>query len=173
MKRLSLLVLSVLMLTLLSMPASAGNQNVTLITDDPPEIPVKLIVDTSRIVDVTIEWDELTYTYNGKTFSSGADGAPKITVTNNDSNTPVKVLPTFVPDETLGFEDNDFDLYLFRNASETPKNDPSIKEPVSVECGTPAVFYAVPSGTPTNSSVLVGTADGIKVGNVRITIEKP
>lgn len=173
MKRLSLLVLSILMLTLLSMPASAGNQKVTLITDDPPKIPVELTVDTSKMVNVTIEWDALTYTYDGKTFSSGTDGMPKITVTNNDSSTPVKVLPTFVPDENLGFEDNDFDLYLFGSASDTPKNNPGITEAVSVECETSVVFYAVPSGTPTNSSVLAGAAKPLEVGNVRITIEKP
>lgn len=175
MKRLSLLVLSILMLTLLSMPASADSKKVTTLPDESTEIPVYLTVDTSTMVNVTIEWDELAYSYdyNGKTFSPGVENMPSITVTNNNPQMTVTALPTFEPNTELGFGENDFALNFFATASETLKSGSAITKAVSVTYGTPAVFYAVPSGTPTNNSILAGTADGQNVGNVRITIEKP
>ena len=61
MKRLPALMLSVFLLTLLSLPATAENVN----KEGTVPIPVELSVDASTMVDVTITWDDFKYVYNG------------------------------------------------------------------------------------------------------------
>ena len=173
MKRLTLLMLSVFLLTLLSMPASAESTTLTSIPDEPTEIPVYLTVNTSDMVDVTIQWDELSYQYNGKKISPGVDDMPKITVTNNNPQTTVTALPTFIPNAKLGFKETDFELNFFTEPNQTTKNGSPITAAVAVKKGTPVVFYAVPEGETLKSSVLSGTTAQQEVGAVRITIGLP
>lgn len=172
MKRLTLLMLSVFLLTLLSMPASAESNRVTT-TDKPEDIPVKLQVNASDMVDVTISWDALTYKYDGKAFSApGVETMPSITVANNNPQVPVSMQPTFLPDATMGFGSSDFILHFFYIPNGTLKNDEVIDSAVSVESGAPVKFYAVPSGNPLNSS-LASTTKEQTIGSVRITIGLP
>ena len=179
MKRLSLLLISVFLLTLLATPASADDANkktqTLTSTSEPAEIPVLLSVDASEMVNVTITWDALSFSYNCKTksFSPGASAAPAITVTNNNPQMTVTALPAFKPDTTLEFGEDDFELNFFENPNETIEHGNAIKKAVSVENGASVIFYVVPSGNPSGNSALIGTARAQSVGTVRVTIGLP
>lgn len=177
MKRLTLLMLSVFLLTLLSMPASAGSNRVstavTSIPDETTKIPVYLTVNASDMVDVTIEWDALIYKYDGKAFSApGVGTIPSITVTNNNPQVPVSMKPTFLPDDTMGFGTGDFTLNFFYTPDGTKTEDEMISSATTVKSGTSVKFYAVPSGNPLNGS-LADMTEKQEVGAVRITIGLP
>ena len=91
MKRLPALMLSVFLLTLLSLPATA--ENVTADKEGYAEKEVTLTVDTSNMVDVTINWDDFNYTFDGKRFTATSETMPKITVKNNNSQNTIYVTP--------------------------------------------------------------------------------
>ena len=69
MKRLPALMLSVFLLTLLSLPATAITKQENL-TDKEKNLLVSLAVNTSDMVDVTITWNELNYTYGSNGFAA-------------------------------------------------------------------------------------------------------
>ena len=73
MKRLPALMLSVFLLTLLSLPATAITKQENL-TDKEKNLLVSLAVNTSDMVDVTITWNELNYTYGSNGFAEFAYG---------------------------------------------------------------------------------------------------
>lgn len=177
MKRLSLLLLSVFLLTLLATPASAdeNNDNTRTLTSasEPAEIPVYLSVDASEMVDVTITWEALSFSYNCKTksFSPGASAAPAITVTNNNPQQAVTALPTFQRNDALS--ESDFELNFFDERGKTLSNYIPITDAVTVSSNKPFTFYAVPSGNPSGNSALAGTAAKQSVGTVLVTIGLP
>lgn len=167
MKRLAALLLSLVLLTLLSMPALA--ETAAVATETEKDIPVTLTVDSSQMVDVTITWSELDYTHDGNKFAVTADTMPSITVTNNNPQTTVVMNPSYVPENST-YSDDAFWLNFFEDPNHTVSNHSNIAN-VVISNGSPKTFYAVPSGNPYTHGL--STAKELKVGTVRITIELP
>ena len=107
MKRLPALMLSVFLLTLLSLPATAES-----VTENNQSVSksVALKVNASDMVDVTITWDDFEYNYNGRTFSTKDN---TITVKNNNPQNNILVTPTFVKRDGLAYRDDAFYIYFY------------------------------------------------------------
>ena len=107
MKRLPALMLSVFLLTLLSLPATAES-----VTENNQSVSksVALKVNASDMVDVTITWDDFEYNYNGRTFSTKDN---TITVKNNNPQNNILVTPTFVKRDGLAYSDDAFYIYFY------------------------------------------------------------
>ena len=71
---------------ILYLPATAEN-----VTVDRGSVKkeVTLTVDASNMVDVTINWDDFNYTFDGKNFTATSETMPKITVKNNNSQNTI------------------------------------------------------------------------------------
>lgn len=171
MKRLPALMLSVFMLTLLSLPVSAGSQN--MIVSGYHDIPVDLTIDDSNMIDVTIEWDMLLkYTYDGTGFTPAGKTMPKITVTNNTDQKDITLGLSFIPSQSFRFSPSEFDLGFYADAAAKPGKDSSITT-ATVSSKSSASFYAIPSGTPVVPNGDLSDGGDKKVGSVRITIGLP
>lgn len=125
MKRLPALMLSVFLLTLLSLPATAEN-----VTVDRGSVKkeVTLTVDASNMVDVTINWDDFNYTFDGKNFTATSETMPKITVKNNNSQNTIYVTPKFEPYADLGYSDMAFDMYFYEDGNTAAGAGTDLKE---------------------------------------------
>ena len=170
MKRLPALMLSVFMLTLLSLPVSAGSQN--MIVKGNHDIPVNLTIDDSNMIDVTIEWDMLKYTYDGTGFKPSGETMPKITVTNNTDQKDITLGLVFIHSESFSFLPSEFDLGFYADAAAKPGKDSSITT-ATVSSKSSASFYAIPSGTPVVPNGDLSDGGDKKVGSVRVTIGLP
>ena len=112
MKRLPALLLSLFLLTLLSMPSQAVTKTENVSSGGTQDLPVYLAVDAADMVDVTISWNELTYTYGSNGFTADDVTIPQITVTNNNPQNGITIDPQFVRnDESLS--ESMFDLFFF------------------------------------------------------------
>ena len=109
MKRLPALLLSLLLLTLLSTPSQAVTKTENVSSGGTRDLPVYLAVDAADMVDVTISWNELAYTYGSSGFAAEDVTIPQITVTNNNPQNSITIDPQFVRnDESLS--ESMFDL---------------------------------------------------------------
>lgn len=172
MKRLPALMLSVFMLTLLCLPTSASNESLTVTGER--NLPVSLTIDDSQMVDVTITWEALDYTYNGSKFITESGTMPKITVQNNSVGKSIIMgTPAFKPLDNIAFTDNEFDLYFYRDSTAVPgSGDAADVTATLIESGDSTFFYAIPRGTPTKADALLG-AKQLKIGNIVIKISVP
>lgn len=165
MKRLPALMLSVFLLTLLSLPATA--ENVTADKEGYAEKEVTLTVDTSNMVDVTINWDDFNYTFDGKRFTATSETMPKITVKNNNSQNTIYVTPKFEPYADLGYSDMAFDMYFYEDGNTVAGNGTDIKE-IEIAEKNEATFFAVPGGNPLTHKL--GGKTPTEIGKIKITI---
>ena len=122
MKRLPALMLSVFMLTLLCLPTSASNEGATneskITVTKGENLPVYLTIDDSQMVDVTISWDALDYTYNGSGFTTESGTMPKITVQNNSVGKSIIMgTPIFNHSDDVKFTDGEFALYFYHDSA--------------------------------------------------------
>ena len=167
MKRLPALMLSVFLLTLLSLPATAITKQENL-TDKEKNLLVSLAVNTSDMVDVTITWNELNYTYGSNGFAADDTDIemPKITVTNNNLQNSLTVNALFKPTDASLTEDM-FDLYFYEDLSVMPPNGENVKDLLLAEKSSIS-FYALPYGNPAHWSA--ASAKLTPIGNVCISI---
>lgn len=169
MKRLPALMLSVFMLTLLSLPTSAANEKLTVTGER--NLPVYLTIDDSQMVDVTITWEALDYTYNGSGFTTGSGTMPKITVQNNsDGKDIIMGEPIFNHSDDVKFNDSEFSLYFYHDSAATPGSNVT---DTTIKSGKSIFFYAIPSGNPVKTGGNLLGADSLDIGNVLITISLP
>ena len=164
MKRLPALMLSVFLLTLLSLPATAENVN----KEGTVPIPVELSVDASTMVDVTITWDDFKYVYNGREFTTNSGKMPGITVTNNNPQNSILVTPDYQELDGLNLDSRAFALYFFKDANVTTTKGGDV-EKVTLTGAESTTFYAVPEGNPLKYAP--ETKNSTIVGNILIKIE--
>ena len=164
MKRLPALMLSVFLLNLLSLPATAEN-----VTVDRGSVKkeVTLTVDASNMVDVTINWDDFNYTFDGKNFTATSETMPKITVKNNNSQNTIYVTPKFEPYADLGYSDMAFDMYFYEDGNTAAGAGTDLKE-IAVTGENETTVFAVPGGNPLTHQL--GSKTPMEIGNVQITI---
>ena len=167
MKRLPALLLSLLLLTLLSTPSQAVTKTENVSSGGTRDLPVYLAVDAADMVDVTISWNELTYTYGSNGFTADDVTIPQITVTNNNPQNSITIDPQFVRnDESLS--ESMFDLYFYESETEVPTQGTDVRnQPINGRDSFS--FYAIPYGDPLGWSAASKTP--AQIGSVRITIE--
>lgn len=168
MKRLPALMLSVFLLTLLSLPSKAATSTGKVPSNGVKELPVYLAVNAVDIVDVTIKWSPLSYTYCSSGFVP-EDGTtpPMITVKNNNPQNNIVFTPEFVPNGPDGFESKYFELYFYQSEDEKPGEGTDVKDHV-INGKNSFSFYAIPSGDPLDWSG--ASKNATQIGNVKITI---
>ena len=173
MKRLPALMLSVFMLTLLSLPTSAANNSKNMKVLGSENIPVWLKINDDNMVDVTIEWEALKYTYDGKEFTPTVkETMPQITVINNSTEKAITVSPSFDLTDNFDFEKSEFDLF-FSTTSDKNSTDGESLTSISVNGGDSTSFYAIPIGDPLGGTAQLVGAGERRVGTVLITIGLP
>ena len=166
MKRLPALLLSLFLLTLLSMPSQAVTKTENVSSDGTQDLPVYLAVDAADMVDVTISWNELTYTYGSNGFAAEDVTIPQITVTNNNPQNNITIDPQFVRnDEALS--ESMFDLYFYESKTEVPTQGTDVRNQL-INGRDSFSFYAIPYGDPLGWSAASKTP--AQIGSVRITI---
>lgn len=174
MKRLPALMLSVFMLTLLALPTSAANENTLTVTGN-KNLPVSLTIDDSQMVDVTISWDALNYTYNGSKFITESGTMPKITVQNNSVGKSIIMgKPSFKHSDNIVFSENEFDLYFYQDSTAVPgSGDAADVTETRIESGDSTFFYAIPKGNPIKTGGALLGAKQLEIGNILIEISVP
>ena len=165
MKRLPALMLSVFMLTLLCLPTSAANNSANMKVLGSEDIPVKLNINDNNMVDVTIEWEALKYTYDGKEFTPTVkETMPQITV--------ITVSPSFNLTDNFDFGKSEFDLF-FSTTSDKNSTDGESLTSILVNEGDSTSFYAIPIGNPLGGTAQLVGAGERTVGILHITIGLP
>ena len=164
MKRLPALMLSVFLLTLLSLPSKAATSTGKGPSNGVKELPVYLAVNAVDIVDVTISWSPLSYTYCSSGFVPEDGTTPMITVINNNPQNNIVFTPEFVPDS---IESKYFELYFYQSKDEKPGEGTDVKKQV-INGKDSFSFYAIPSGDPLDWSE--ASKNATRIGNVKITI---
>lgn len=163
MKRLPVLMLSVFLLTLLSLPATAES-----VTENNQSVSksVALKVNASDMVDVTITWDDFEYNYNGRTFSTKDN---TITVKNNNPQNNILVTPTFVKRDGLAYSDDAFYIYFYGEEDKDKVGGAGANlDNISIMGANSTTFYAVPGGNPLRENL--GGKVATVIGDIRITI---
>ena len=173
MKRLPALMLSVFMLTLLCLPTSAANNSANMKVLGSEDIPVKLNINDNNMVDVTIEWEVLKYTYDGKEFTPTVkETMPQITVINNSTGKAITVSPSFNLTNNFDFGKSEFDLF-FSTTSDKNSTDGESLTSILVNEGDSTSFYAIPIGNPLGGTAQLVGAGERTVGILHITIGLP
>lgn len=163
MKRISAGFLCFLLVLLLSTPALAEGNDVTLGAAGDCDIPVTLTVDTRGMVDVSIQWDSMNFSYDGKKVTPSGVNAPSITVTNNNQYANVTVTPEFVLADDM--QDSGFELKFF-DSRDTGKRG---YVTAATEVGdTPLVFYASPED---DCQPNLTENKEYNIGKIRLTID--
>ena len=159
MKRISAGLLCFLMVLLLSTPALAGNTSVGAVGNC--DIPVTLTVDTRGMVDVSIQWESMNFSYDGKKVTPSGVNAPSITVTNNNQYANVTVKPEFVLADDM--QDSGFLLDFYDS------NNYASRGMVATATVTdaPFTFYVEPDG---DKLTLVDNKT-YDIGKIRLTID--
>lgn len=159
MKRISAGLLCFLMVLLLSTPALAGNTSVGAVGNY--DIPVTLTVDTRGMVDVSIQWDSMNFSYDGKKVTPSGVNAPSITMTNNNQYANVTVTPEFVLADDM--QDSGFLLDFYDS------NNYASRGMVATATVTdaPFTFYVEPDG---DKLTLVDNKT-YDIGKIRLTID--
>lgn len=175
MKRLPALMLSVFMLTLLCLPTSASNEGATneskITVTKGENLPVYLTIDDSQMVDVTISWDALDYTYNGSGFTTESGTMPKITVQNNSVGKSIIMgTPIFNHSDDVKFTDGEFALYFYHDSAASLGSN--VTDTI-IKSGDSIFFYAIPSGNPAKTGGNLLGANSLDIGSVLITIGLP
>lgn len=156
MKRISAGLLCFLMVLLLSTPALAGNTSVGAVGNY--DIPVTLTVDTSGMVDVSIQWDSMDFTYDGREVTpSGAT----ITVANNNKYAPVTVAPEFILEDNM--KDSGFALDFYDS------KDYANRDMVTTETVTdsPVTIFVEPDV----DKLTLAENQSYDIGKIRLTID--
>lgn len=164
MKRLPALMLSVFLLTLLSLPSKAATNTEKVPSNGVKDLPVYLAVNAVDIVDVTIRWSPLSYTYCSSGFVPEDGTTPMITVINNNPQNNIVFTPEFVPD---GIASKYFELYFYQSEDEKLGEGTDVKNQV-INGKNSFSFYAIPSGDPLDWSG--ASKNATPIGNVKITI---